>query len=217
MRAFALVVPALVAPLFLSPPALAQPFPPNCVVPCGLRLVGTTGGVADPLGEFVIIVNDAAGLPVPLVPVIINFTGCVPDIEICAAQAFPDVSSVCAAPVGSVGTVTDAAGVATFRINGGAGNLGGGGLASGFQCATVLAGLPPVLIGPINVAAFDLNSVGGVNPVDISLWLTDSFDPGYEGRADYNCSGTINPADLAALLNVALTGGSVASCAAYCF
>lgn len=68
----------------------------------------------------------------------------------------------------------------------------------------------------LNVAAYDQNGSGGVNPADISVWLSDSFDVDFEGRSDFNCSNGVNPADLSLLLQTSLLAGSVQSAADYC-
>ena len=192
----------------------AVPSPADSSVPCGLNLVGTTGGVADSRGEFSIVIRDLAHNPIPGSAVTIDFNACSVDIRVCSVQPVAGVTADCSGAVGEINAVTDGAGTVTLRIVGGARNTAAGSPAAGFQCATVFA--DGVNMGNINVGAYDENGGTGVNPADIAVWLPDSFDVDFEGRSDFNCSGTVNPADLASLLGVSLGGGSAASCSAYC-
>ena len=93
------------------------------------------------------------------------------------------------------------------------------GVEAGFRCAVVR--VDPAYggnLGTMNVAAFDENGVGGLNPADISVWLPDAFafPQAYVGRSDFNCTNSINPADLAMLLNASLGSGSTHSGSPYC-
>ncbi len=191
----------------------AVPSPADSSVPCGINLVGSTGGVADSRGEFTIIVRDLANNPIPGSSVVIDFNACTPDIRVCSVQPAGGVTADCAGVVGEINAVTDGAGTVVLRIVGGSNNSGSS-PASGFKCATVYA--DGVNLRTLNVGAFDQNGGGGVSPTDISLWLPDSFDGDFEGRSDYNCSNTISPTDLSVLLGASLGGGSFNSCAAYC-
>lgn len=193
----------------------AVPSPADSDVPCGLNLIGTTGGVADVRGEFSIVVRDLAHNAIAGSSVVISFDACEIDIRVCSVQPVAGTTADCASgAVGEISAVTDGTGTVTLRIVGGARNTSSGSPAEGFKCATVFA--DGVNLGTINVGAFDQNGAGGVNPADVSVWLPDSFDPDFEGRSDFNCSNTVNPADLSLLLGVSLGGGSAASCGAYC-
>jgi len=191
----------------------AVPSPADSSVPCGLNLVGSTGGVADVRGDLTIIIRDLALTPIAGSSVVINFNACTPDIRVCSVQPAAGVTASCPGTVGEISGVTDGSGTIVLRIVGGANNVGGS-AAAGFKCATVYA--DGVNMGTINVGAFDQNGGGGVNPTDISLFLPDSFDGDFEGRSDYNCSNTVNPTDLSLLLGASLGGGSGSSCGAYC-
>lgn len=192
----------------------AVPSPADSDVPCGLNLVGSTGGVADVRGEFTIVVRDLAHNPIPASAVTIDFNACTPDIRVCSVQPHAGVSADCSGSVGEINAVTDGSGTVVLRIIGGANNGGGSPPAAGFKCATVFA--DGVNLGTINVGAYDQNGAGGVNPADISVYLTDAFDVDYEGRSDFNCSNSVNPADQSLLLSTSLGAGSGNSCAAYC-
>ena len=116
-----------------------------------------------------------------------------------------------------VHATTDANGQARFRIAGGGTLTAGGAPGAGYGCAVVRAGTEN--LGAVNVAALDLNGASGLNPVDLALFLSDSFasaSGAYVGRLDYNCSHSVNPADFAMQLSASLGGGSMSSASGYC-
>ncbi len=193
------------------------PEPPQSSIPCQINLVGSTGGVADGIGETQVVIRDFARNPLAGAVVTIDFSACT-DLRIATSQPFPGVEAHCDAPIGTVTATTNAAGIATFRIVGGARNSAGGAPGAGYQCALVYA--DGVLIGRVNIGAFDQNGIGGVNPVDVSVWLMDFFTGQitgtYFGRSDFDCSQTLSPADLSRLLSASIAGGSTTSGAAYC-
>lgn len=202
----------------------AVPDPTNTInnggLQCQINLVGSTGGVADSKGQFSFTVRDLANNAIAGSSVVIDFDGCTPDIRICSVQTFAGVTADCSTTVGEVNAVTDGNGLVTMRIIGGANNAASGTPAALFRCATIYC--DGVNITNVNIGAFDENGAGGVNPADVSTWLSDSFDIDFEGRSDFNSTscgagpGAINPADLSLLLNVSLGGGSFNSCGAYC-
>jgi hypothetical protein len=201
-------------PLSALPVRADTPEPPNATIPCVANLVGTTAGVADPRGEFSVVVWGLAGDPLPGASVSIVFDNCT-DIRIALAQPFPGVSVDCAGVVGrSVTAITDDHGSAWFRIVGAARNSTGGEPGAGLRCARVYA--DGVLLGYANVGAFDQNGIGGVNPVDVALCLDDFSYAGYVGRSDFDCNEVLSPADLSLLLSASLAAGSSASGASYC-
>jgi hypothetical protein len=188
----------------------------NSNVPCGINLVGMTSGAADARGTFSIVIRDLANNPFAGSSIVIDFNNCSSDIQVCSVQPRTGTTADCSGPVGSISAVTDGTGTVTMCIVGGARNAASHAPGAGYQCATVYA--DGVNMGGINVAAFDQNGAGGVNPADISVWLSDAFDfPGvYVGRSDFNCSHSINPTDLAMLLQASLDGASFTSCSGYC-
>lgn len=187
-------------------------------VPCGINLVGSTGGVIDPLGTFTITVRDFAGAPVVGADVWLDFTRCCFDTRLTAPQ--PGL----VAALKEVHAFSGPGGVAVFRIMGFA---GGGAPIPMAGCANVFAStavVPPVLFtdfvdhNPVQVGSFDLNgalgpAAFGVSPADLSIWLADFFSaPPSLPRSDYDfrvlCAQSIGPADLAEWLNVIFSGGS---------
>ncbi len=181
------------------------------LIPCGLTLVGTGGGIVDPRGEFMILIRDLANNPAANCEVMIDFGACEPDIRISMNQPYPGIRAECDATGARIIATTDANGSITARIVGAASP---GAAAAPYKCAAVYAG--GQLMATINVAASDLDGGGGSNPADISLFLTDLFDADFEGRSDYNCSNTISPTDLSVLLQVTLGAGSFHSGGNYC-
>ena len=183
----------------------------NSDVPCGITLVGTSGGVADAHGEFTIVLRDLANNPAASCEVMIDFGGCDPDIRISMNQPHPGIRVECDANGARVLATTDANGRITMRIVGAATP---GASAAHYKCAQVFAGGQS--LGTINVATADLDGGGGSNPTDISLFLTDLFDADFEGRSDFNCINTISPSDLSLLLRISLGAGSSQSGTNYC-
>lgn len=208
-------------PLFAAcppPPGGGDPSPFDHSIPGQINLVGLAGGVPDPRGEFTIVLYDLAHQPITDCEVSIDFQSCW-GIRLGTDQPWPGTTLSCELnehgwPFAVMRGTTDATGSVTFRIVGGSVNFGNNTAGNPFLCARVFA--YGTQIGQTNVGAYDQNGQGGVGPVDIALWLEDAFDPEYEGRSDYNGSNTINPSDLAALIGVALGGGSTSSSGSYC-
>jgi len=192
----------------------AVPSPADSQVPCGLNLVGTTGGVADVKGQFSIIVRDLAQNPIAGSSVVIDFNACTPDIRVCSIQPHGGVTADCSGTVGEINAVTDGSGTVTLRIVGGANNPGGNPPGAGHKCATVYA--DGVNLGTINVGAYDENGGGGLGAADLSAWLSDNFGGGYKGRSDFDCSNSVGAADFSLLLSASFGGGSTTSCGAFC-
>jgi hypothetical protein len=200
---------------------IPSPHSDDSDVPCGIVLVGTSNSVPDPRGEFLVIVRDLAQNPVEGCEVSIDFQQCF-DVQVSLDQPWPGLSVECVSGAPSyaiVRGITDTQGTVVFRIVGGARNTGQGSPAAGFKCARVFVNGVELTIpvGGLNVAAYDQNSSGGVNPADVALMLSDAFSPGLEGRSDFNCSNTINPVDVSMMLQASLQGGSQQSASDYCW
>jgi hypothetical protein len=162
-------------------------------------------GLPDPRGEFTILVSDLAMIPIAGAAVTIQFNACEGTPRVCLAAEQPDLDVISVSPDGSMVTaVTPGDGTVRLTL---VGSVEG---TAGTSCALVFG--DGVNLGMVpSIAAFDLDGAGGVRVPDVSMWLQESFAPDYRGRADYDCSGTITPADLALLLGVSLAGGSANS------
>lgn len=192
----------------------------NSSLPTGIQFVGSNGGVADVKGQAVVTVRDAGNNPVINSTVELLFGACATDpnsdLNLDDVQTFAGVAVNCAGNV--VVAVTNASGQATFRIVGGANALPGNNPGINVACCTVRA--DGQVLGNLRVAAYDLNTSGGVNAADQSLLLSTLFagPAGYRTRADYNGDGTVNSADLSKLLSVQFGAGSLQSAVApFCF
>jgi hypothetical protein len=189
------------------------PDPATSAIGTVINLGGNTAGTVDVRVEKTMTIRDAFNNLVSNSTVVITFTNCTnQDIRLCNNQPnHPGAQFNCGAK--TVTAVTNASGVATFRIAGGALNGGGNPAGAGAGCASVQAdGVP---MGSLTVGAFDENNAGGVNPGDIASFLSDRFGS-YRGRSDFNGDNLNNPSDLSLLLNVRFGGGSTASCASVC-
>ncbi len=202
--------------LFVAGAAMAGvPSPANSSKPACIAVVGTTTGVVDPAGQFTVTVKDLANNPIQNSQVVIDFSSeyAVPDVRIGSTQPFAGLTVDCTAK--TVRALTNASGVVTFRIVGGAQNSGNSpGVGAGG--AKVFA--DGVLLGSVTVEAFDQDGVSGVGANDLSAWLGDKFATGapYYGRSDYDCNASVGANDLSVWLAVKFAAGSSASAAAYC-
>lgn len=206
--AFALAAVLLLPARFA---AADVPDPSQCDLPPGIHLVGTLLGVPDPFGRFEVVVRGAAGLPIRNVRVEIDFAQCAPDVRICAVQ--PGAETIDCGDHRVYG-VTDGAGRVAFTIVGSSNNATGAAPGHPLNCARIL--MEGVGISTAKVATFDQNGVGGVNPVDMSVWLPDSFSGTFFERSDFNFDGSLSPADLSLMLQVSLSTFSFMSCTGYC-
>ena len=167
----------------LSPPPSNSQGVADCDAPCGFDLVGTTAsGTADSHGTFSMVVRDSAHNLLPGVDVSIDFSACF-DIHIATVHPDPAVTVTCSNGATVVHKKTDANGVVTFSLVGSARLQGLHEPGAGFKCATVRAsgGYCGGVIGTVNVGAYDLNGVGGVNPADISLIMRPLAGTGGNG------------------------------------
>jgi hypothetical protein len=179
---------------------------------------GTTnaGGTVDPLVQKTITVRDGSNNVVQNSTVVINFTTCTAGangIRLASTQPFAGLLLSCANR--TVTAITNASGVATFRIVGHANNAAGlnsPGLGT-TDCATVQADGNP--LGTLSTAAYDHDGVGGVNVTDLGNFLADRFGS-YRQRSDYDGNDVLNVTDLGAFLAVRFGGGSTQAVGATC-
>jgi hypothetical protein len=153
---------------------------------------GDGNGVVNAEAIKQITVRDAGNNPIANSTVVINFTNCVSqDIRLSNDQRHhPGALFNC--PAKTVTAVTNASGVAEFRVSGGATNSGNSaGHTTG--CAEVRA--DGVLLGTIRVGAPDENFASGINVIDLGLFASDRFGA-YRSRSDFDGSGAVNVLDL---------------------
>lgn len=187
------------------PSAANSAFPLN-----GILLVGRNNTFAVPqedvAGEFSVTVRDAGNTVLAGIVVTVNFANCT-DSRVCNPQSFTGVS-VAGCPGGPavVSATTNALGVATFRITGGAVNSGNSPSADG-DCAELRA--QGVLFGTLTVASIDQNSgaiLNGYAANDVSVAISDVLDSPaeYDARTDLNFNGADQANDLSLMVSLLL-------------
>src|SRR5262245_11631719 len=116
--------------------------------------------LAAPAGLATFTIRDAANNPVPNSVIVINAAGCPgTEIRLSSNQPHAGVFVNCAAK--TVSAVTNASGVATFRLLGRIGTHPGFAAGKATLCGSVAA--DGVALGAINVAVADQNGAGGCN------------------------------------------------------
>jgi hypothetical protein len=203
------VVATIVTLISASTTSASPPSPWNSTAPPFVALVGISNGVVDPLGEFVVVVRGLSNNPLPGRIVEIDFSGCAGvTLGGPASQTFPGVTTDCTGHI--ISALSDANGIARFRIAGG-GGAGGSSDGPAPDCVHVRAARVLLLTTP-SVQIFDLDGFNGVKANDLSLWLAD-FARGapYLSRSDYDGNGRVGINDLSVWLNVFGAGGSVTS------
>lgn len=171
-----------------------SPSPNQSILPRGILVVGTQGGVLDEGGRFEVLVRDAAGVPVPNAEVVLDFSGCA-RTHLCDGAGDP-VPTSCSPKL--VRKFADANGRASFIVVGASPDEGTppdgvpGPNDPGPGCVRIFAN--GVELGRCKAAVFDLNGVrfAGVNGcevVDQHQWL-HAFGIGvYYERYDYDFNG----------------------------
>ena len=193
-----------------SPAAAKFPSPANSSVPKVLVLVGRgPDGTADPIGEFRVILRDAAYTPVEGTIVTIDFGNC-SDERVCSDQS-PDATVDCADHWVVDATQSGPDGVARLRIVGSADH---GVPATSGALARVKG--DGVIVAFLRIAALDQDG-GGLGPTDLALWLDDYFHSPGAARSDYDGDGVLGPGDLSIWLGAffageSVHGGAAASC-----
>jgi hypothetical protein len=180
----------------------------NSTTPACVSLVGSTAGVADPVGTFNVIVRDLANNPLSGASVVIDISGC-SELAICNDQLDANALVVCVSK--TTRKFTDGLGSVTFTV------LGGG---NGSPAATLLGGgkifANGTLIASPTVSAYDLDGLSGTGAVDLSRFLTDFASGQNYGRSDFDCTGSIGAVDLSRWLTVFAGGTSQSSCVQAC-
>ena len=200
-------------------PAVAQaggsgiPDYPYSTIGSVINLGGMNGTIVDALATKTVSIRDAFNSPVEGATVVLTFTSCTnQDIRLCAVQPqHPGAFFNCVAK--TVTALTDANGIATFRVAGYATNSGGNSPGVGPGCASVQAnGIP---LGNLTVGTPDQNGIGGIDVADLSGFANDRFGA-YRGRSDFNGDHVITVADLGLFATFRFGQGSTVSCAAAC-
>lgn len=174
---------------------------------------GSTNGLPDNCsdlrcGSFAATIRDFANNPIPGSTVIIDFSGC-PDIQLSCDQLFATTGQTLLAGKKVMGT-TNAVGQFVFHVQGAANavklaDATSDGTNAGVPCAQFYAdGVP--LTPTLEVSAFDLDGLGSpfaaVSVTDVSLTMYENIHIALGAQArqrdDYNHTGTVNVADVAA-------------------
>jgi hypothetical protein len=192
------------------------PDPTASTVPTNIWL-GPLRNSVDVKVEKTMTIRDAFSNPVGNSTVVIDFSACASNLGpnppndhrlYTPQDHHPGALFNCAQH--TVTAVTNASGVATFRIGGSARNISGPS-APGYSNAAVGCGVitaDGVPFGRIKVAVFDQDGGGGCNSGDLSRFFVDSFAflqggaSAYRARSDYNSDGLVNPADLSIFFNM---------------
>jgi len=174
---------------------------------------GATAGAPDNCsdnrcGNMTVTLRDFANNVIGGITIVVDFSAC-PDIQLSCDQLGAVTGQTYLGGKAVAGT-TNASGQFVFKIQGAANatptatNTTSPGTNVGVACARIYA--DGVLLGPMKVAAYDVNGLGSpggaVNGADVSLVSAENAKValGAQARArdDYNHSGTINGADVSA-------------------
>src|SRR5882672_10668538 len=139
--------------LFAASAAMASvPSPANSTCPTCFALVGSNGGVIDPIGEFCVTVRDLANFPINNSLVVVDLSDC-SGLVLCNNNESGFVVD-CATQ--TVRGFTGPGGVICFRIKGYANNSGGNSLPKNpANCAKIYA--DGVLLCSPSVACYDMD------------------------------------------------------------
>ncbi len=177
---------------------------PNCTVPLGIRLVGTTAGVADPAGTFSVTVRDYGNNLIPNDEVIVDLSSCLSHVQLGTTQPYPGTFVDC--PSHTVRALTNASGVARFDIVGrGIPNF------AAFSSRATIRELYGCVLGQVPVVVFDLDGFGGVGANDLAVWTGYFLGSVHPLVADYDLNGALGANDLAVWSGVFLQAGSTVS------
>ena len=176
-------VVALVTFVGLVPVATATtpvPTRSTSTIPTIVSLAGfAPGDVVDPRCETVFIVRDALNNPLPNSVVMIDFSACVAgEVRIGSQPMFPGLFVNCSAR--TVAAITNAFGIATFRIVGASNLSTGSEPAVGDGCAAVIA--DGIILGSVSVATPDFNGASGP-PLALGI---DGLDTALFSKARYS-------------------------------
>ena len=214
MRAFVAAATLLLA-AGLSREALATtpvPSGSTSTIVAILPLGGFTAAGADPLCECVMIIRDIQNNPIPSSVVTIDFSACAAgEVRLGSVAHHPGLIVNCAAK--TVSAVTNAMGIATFRIIGASNLSSGNEPGVGDWCATVRA--DGVLLASISVATPDFNGASGlplgpgIDGLDTALFARARYSA-YRSTANFiGPPGTLDGQDTAAFARFRFGSGSL--------
>lgn len=185
MRAWRIWI-GLASLAFLATGVEAQPCANSTVSSNCLRLVGSSGGVADPSGAFSVTVRDCVPNPIAGVYVVIDFSSCT-DTHVGSQGDQPNPGMTVDGSTRTVTMVTDSNGKAEFRIVGAVNPATRGSVAPS-GCASIYA--DGVLLTKVTVNAFDHDGLAGLGLADLALWTSDLYGGASQPRSNYDCSSS---------------------------
>ncbi|HET7226781.1 MAG TPA: hypothetical protein VFK69_13820 [Candidatus Eisenbacteria bacterium] len=206
-----LTVSLLLLPAVIHADPSKIPDPALCTVPTLIRVVGTSGGVPDNSGAFVVTIRDIGNNPNPSAQVALDFSAC-PDLKL--GVPGPNTYLDCASH--ALWTITNTQGEAYFCVSGAGTNLGASPGAGALACTIFADG---VIIGHATVVIYDQDgavTMPGMEVTDLGAMLKDLGSGAYFGRSDFDGDGTLGVADLSRMLTVMGTGASSQGDAPYC-
>lgn len=190
----------------------------HSTIPKGFMLSARNGNTLDPRCEYQVTVRNSSDQGISGIKVELMWSpGSYPRRMVCVPTSPPVPGMTYTLDSNGfhhLTNFTDASGIAHFR-------LGGGFVGFAHQNDVMVPGFTQVaicdgayttpLFGGFTPSTPDLNSSGGVNSADLSLFNSDLFGA-YQCRSDFNGDGLVNAADQSILLGIMFGGGSVASC-----
>ncbi len=203
----------LIAAMVLLPTAArSDPSPVTSVVPPVIRLL-TAQPYGPAIGDvYTVIVNDEFGIPIPEVPVFLDFAPC-SHVMFAAEQEFSHLLAIdCAAE--TLRVLTDEAGVANFLVYGSM--VQRTPMITDVGCVAVYAGRPAVLLGFASAVTFDLDGVNGLTANDLAMFMCDFGEAFPYARTDYDATGDVGINDLTLWIQKYLSAKGNARSAAHC-
>lgn len=166
----------------------------------------------DAIGAFTVTVRDINNTVINGATVAVNFAGCTPDIRVSSVQSFTGLTVTC--PTKVVSATTNALGVATFRILGGAVNSGNSPGAT-FDCGVISAN--GVFLNNVTVAVIDqTGNLNGALANDVSVVVSDILNGATVGRSDFTFNDALQANDLALMAGYVLSNRSAQNTGTAC-
>jgi hypothetical protein len=203
----------------------------HSTVPAFFDVYACKNSIPDPLNAVnlkygflnKVTILDVGGFPVVNCPVSLTFCADVKLYDAVPGHAEQLMSCDIVTGKSTITVITDAFGVAQFYLIGASLNVAAGNPAgTGAGCVTITAGGVP--FGTATATAFDQNGIAGVrgvDPGDVSCWLSDFGKQGlpgygYKGRSDYSHVNGVDPGDVSIWLYVFGLTNSSQTCGNLC-